>query len=365
MGQTRERAAAAAVAVAAVSYGVTIAAASAAPVIVNGASFDAPSSCAVADTALVCKEDGQQLELWVYRKPLAASVVVTDSLVRKMASFNDLHENAVANIMRSTGNDKVTPFATYGSYVAVGSAMAGKGEVAKPTARFASVLHGEEVWQFLEVVAKRTPAIDALTAALQRSLVLPALPAIPATSVSPAAVALKPSPSPALPEAPAKQPDGSPLVATFIGKLLSLEHPGYLSPVVIEDTADRLQVNFKHKTRATAGPNLLVTLGAPKDKLTTAASMVKVRKEAIVATMIGRTDSMELTQLGAINGAGFALVGTPNKAKGLSGTESLETTFVANIGDRVLEVRLTAEQQYSSEARVVWSSLASSITVGK
>ena len=353
MGQLTGRTAAA---ISGVLCSIVIDAVSAAPVIVNGASFDAPSSCALADAALVCKEDGQQLELWVYRKPLAATTATTDSLVRKMLSFNDLHESAVANIMRSTGNDKLTPFFGYGNYVAVGSAMAGRGAVSAPTVQFASVLHGDEVWQFMEVVVTRTPAIEALSAALRRSLVLPVLPTVAASP---------PPTAPTVPSTPAKPVDGSPLVATFTEKLLSLQHPGYLNPLVIEDSADRLQVNFKHKTRATAGPNLLVTLSAPKDKQATVTSTVKLRKEAVAATLRGQTASIELNQLGTINGAGFALIGTPDKAKGLSGVESLETTFAAMVGDRLLEVRLTAEQQYASEARVVWSMLARSIAVGK
>ena len=327
----------------------------AAPVTVNGAMFDAPASCAAAEGALVCKEDGQQLELWVYRKPLAPTVLPSDSLVRKMAYFNELHETAVINIMRSTSNDKWTPFSSYGSYAAVGSAMAGKGVVSSPTARFASVMHGDEVWQFLEVVATRTPAIDALTAALQSSLVLPALPD-PVPSTAP--VAAEPTP-----EAP-KKSDSSPLASTFSGKLLSVELPGYLNAEVIEDTADSLQVNFKHKTRATAGPNLLISLRASKDKQTP-TSIVKLRKATVTDAMVGKTESIELNKLGDINGAGFALIGTPNKGKGLPVAELLETTFAATVGDRVLKIRLTAEQQYSSEARVVWSSLVRSITINK
>jgi hypothetical protein len=328
----------------------------AAPITINGAAFDAPAACVAADGALVCKEDGQQLEVSVTRKPLSASVGAagsTDSLVRRMADFNQLHESAVANIMRSTGNDKATPFSAYGRYVAVGSAIAGKGVVSSPTAHFASVLHGNEIWQFLEVVAVRTPAVEALSAALQRSLVLPALPAAPKVEIAKATI----------PETPPKF-EGSPLVATFSGKLLSLQYPGYLNPVVIEDTAERLQVNFKHKTRAIAGPDLLVSLRAPQDKQT-AAALVKLRKEAVTASMAGKTDSVELNKLGEINGAGFALIGRPDKAKGLSGVESFETTFAADVGGRILEVRLTAEQQYASEARVVWSAVGNSITFAK
>lgn len=146
----------AAVALAAASIGTVL---HAAPVTVNGATFDAPASCQAAGGALVCKVDEQQMELWVKRKPLAADIKPTDSLVRKMAYFNELHQSAVSGIMRATANDKSTPFTNYGKYSALGAAMAGKGVVTSPTVRFASVLQGDEVWEFMEVVAARTPAL--------------------------------------------------------------------------------------------------------------------------------------------------------------------------------------------------------------
>ena len=324
----------------------------AAPIVVNGATFDAPSSCQSVQTALVCKVDEQQLELWVTRKAMSATIKPTDPFVRKMEYFTEQHRAAVVNLLRITASDGFTQFSDFGSYSALGASMAGKGAVTSPTVRFASVLHDDEIWEFLEVVAVRTPVIDALSAALQKSLKLPQTPIIKA----PVAVAT--------PEAP-KKVEGSPLVATFTGKLLSLELPGYLDADVLEDTVESLQVTFKHKTRPTAGPNLVISLREPKDRQTTLASIVKQRKDAMMATMIGQTQSIEVNKLGEINGAGFALVGTPDKAKGWSGVESLETTFAANVGERVLEVRLTADQQYSSDARVVWSSLAKSITVVK
>lgn len=324
----------------------------AAPIIVNGATFDAPASCQSAQTALVCKVDAQQLELWVTRKPMGAAIKPTDSFVRKMEYFTEQHQGAVVNILRSTSNDGFTQFSDYGGYSALGASMEGKGVVSSPTVRFASVLHDDEIWEFLEVVATRTAAIDALSTALRGSLVLPAAPVVQAL------VAV------AAPEV-AKKVAGSPLVATFSGKLLSVELPGYLDPDVLEDTTESLQVTFKHKTRPTAGPNLLISLRAPKDAQTTPASIVKQRKDAITATMLGPNQSLEISRLGEINGIGFALVGTPDKAKGWSGMESLETTFVANVGDRVLELRLTAEQQYASDARAVWSSIARSITLSK
>ena len=324
----------------------------AAPIVVNGATFEAPSSCQSVQTALVCKVDEQQLELWVTRKAMGATINSTDSFVRKMEYFTEQHRGAVVNLLRITASDKFTQFSELGSYSALGASMAGKGVVTSPTVRFASVLHDDEIWEFLEVVAARTPVIDALSAALQKSLKLPQTPAIKA----PVSVATS--------EAP-KKAEGSPLAATFTGKLLSLELPGYLDADVLEDTAESLQVTFKHKIRPTAGPNLVINLREPKDKQTTLASIVKQRKDAMMATMIGQTQSIEVNKLGEINGAGFALVGTPDKAKGWSGVESLETTFAANVGERVLEVRLTADQQYSSDARIVWSSLVRSITLVK
>ncbi len=323
----------------------------AAPLVINGVTFEAPESCQAAQTTLVCKVDGQQFELWVTRKPMDAAIKPTDSFVRKMEYFTEQHQGAVVNILRSTSNDGFTAFSDYGSYSALGASMPGKGVVTSPTVRFASVLHDDEIWEFLEVVATRTPAIDALATELRRLMVLPTAPVAQASAVL------------AAPEVP-KKLEGSPLVATFTGKLLSLELPGYLEAVVLEDTTDSLRVTFKHKTRPTAGPNLAISLRAPKDNQT-AASIVKERKDALTATMAGPTESVEINKLGAINGAGFALVGTPNKAKGFSGVESLETNFAASVGDRVLEVQLTTEQQYASDARVVWSSLVRSITLGK
>lgn len=334
----------------------------AAPVTVNGAVFDAPPSCQAADGALVCKVDNLQLELWVKRKPLTPEVQPTDTFVRKMMYFHRLHDAAVGSIMRATANDKATPFSSYGSYSALGSAMPGSGAVTSPTVRFASILHDDDIWEFLEVVAARTPAVDALSADLQRSLVLPAAPAPAPTPASPAASA--PVTAAAVetvpPPPPVKVNPGSPLVATFTGKLLRFEHPGYLEPVVTEDSVDSLSVTFRHKTRPAAGPNLAISLRAPKEKQT-ATTLVRERREALMATMAGAPVSVDINKLGAIEGAGFALIGVPDPKKGLSGVESLETTFATDTGGRLLEIRLTSEQQYSPEARVVWATLAQSL----
>ena len=325
----------------------------AAPIVVNGATFDAPSSCQVAQTALVCKADAQQFELWVTRKPMDAAVKPTDSFVRKMEYFTEQHQGAVVTILRSTSNDGFTQFSGYGGYSALGASMAGKGVVSSPTVQFASVLHQDEIWDFMEVVATRTPAVDELSVALQRSLVLPAPPVVQAPLLVTAA-----------PEV-AKKAEGSPLTATYASKLVSLELPGYLAADVLEDTTERLLVSFRHKTRPTAGPNLVISLRAPNDPTATTSSIVKLRKDALTATMRGPIQSVDINKLGELQGAGFALVGTPDKAKGGSGVESLETTFATNVGERVLEIRLTAEQQYASDARAVWSSLVRSITLKK
>lgn len=57
----------------------------AAPLTVNGARFDAPEGCQAAGNALVCKIDGQQMELWVNRKPPEEGPAATDTLVQRMA----------------------------------------------------------------------------------------------------------------------------------------------------------------------------------------------------------------------------------------------------------------------------------------
>jgi hypothetical protein len=330
----------------------------AAPVTINGATFDAPSTCQAADGALVCKVDDLQLELWVKRRPLAPDVQPTDTFVRKMAFFHRLHDAAVTSIVRATANDrsKATPFSNYGNYSALGSAMPGSGAVTSPTVRFASVLHDNEVWEFLEVVAARTPAVEALSAELQRSLVLPVAPPALATATADGKPA---GAEPTVPPPPRPDP-GIPLVATFVSKLLSFEHPGYLEPAVAEDTNEALRVTFRHRTRPAAGPNLVVTLRAPVDQKT-ASVVARERRQLVLSTMAGSTAAVDVNKLGSFDGFGFALIGVPDPRKSLSGIESLETTFVGDVAGRVLEVRVTSEQQYSPEARVVWATIAQSI----
>lgn len=320
----------------------------AAPVTINGATFDAPASCQAADGALVCKVDGQQMELWVKRKPLAADIKPTDSLVRKMAYFNELHQSAVSGIMRATANDKSTPFTNYGKYSALGAAMAGKGIVTSPTVRFASVLQGDEVWEFMEVVAARTPGIEALSADLQRSLVLPAVP----------------PPATAKPPEPPKPVAADATVATYSGALLSFQYPLFLEAVVTEDSASGLSIGLKHKARE-GGPNVTISLRKPKDAQTNAASAIAQRKQASTSAMMQGSASVEISKLGPIIGAGYALIGVPDAKKGFSGVESVETAFAGSVGDRLLEVRLTAEQKYSKDMEAVWALLSESIKPAK
>lgn len=365
----------------------------AAPLKVNGASFDAPESCQATNAALVCKADGQQFELYVNRKPLAPQIMPTDTFVRKMVYFNDIHDTAVGNILRSTANNTATQFSSYGAYSALGTAMPGTGVPTSPSVRFASVLHDEEIWEFLEVTAARTPAIDALSAALQRSLVLPpgvavasgvpkpitappitpnasttrpAAPPMPTTptvaSASPAESAAAATPKSVSAPSPARTPSAT--QTSFSGPLMSLQYPDFLEPVVVENTIDHFAVNFKHKTRA-AGPHLSVSLYSPKDRQTTAATVTNARKDLQTALMSGSSGSLAVNTLGAIKGVGFALIGVPDPAKGLSGVESIETTFAADVAGRVLEVRLSSESKFSVDAEAVWALLAKSIVLSK
>ena len=156
-----------------------------------------------------------------------------------------------------------------------------------------------------------------------------------------------------------------PTHATFSGPRLSLQYPDFLEPVVIENTVSHVAVNFRHKTRTTGSLVLSVNLYTPKDKQTTAATVVRARKDAQTATMSGASGSVDVSALGAIKGVGFALIGVPDAKKGLSGVESIETTFAADVPHGLLEVRLTAESKFSVDAEAVWALLAKSIQLGK
>lgn len=315
----------------------------AAPLAINGASFDAPAACRLAEGAMVCKDGDQQLEVWVYRKPLAIPVMVAEREARRAQAFTEFHDGAVSNIVRSTGNDRGTPFATYGRYTVVGTAMAGKGDVKQPSIRIASLLSGEEMWQFVEVVAKRTPGIDALATALQRSLVLP---------VSVAAV----------PDSNA--PSATAGVSLFVGKLATFQYPDFLTLIVVEDSAATLNIGFKHKARE-GGPNVTLLVRTPTDKNSTAAVVNAERRQRSTAVMAPGSAVVDVKKLGNFSGTGYALLGTPDAAKGFSGVESIETAFAADFDGRLLEVRLTGEQKHSADVEQVWLLLTRTLTLLK
>ena len=346
----------------------------AAPLTLKGAKFDAPETCQIAGGALVCKIDAQQFELWIERTPLANTGMPVETFSQRMNAFGSSHETAVASVMRTTSNDTATTFSNYGSYSAIGAAMPGKGSPTSPAVRFASLLHEDEVWEIMEVVATRTPGIDTLSKALQASLVLP-----PPTSDSAAKSGAKPatkaelkstSETPAIANSestvatspPAQENDNSP-IATLTSALLTLEYPRSLEAIIVANTSEALVVNFKHRTRA-AGPHLSITLRTAADKKS-AATVANEKKSAIVAALIPGSASVEINALGSISGSGHAIIGTPDKKKSGSGIETLETVFVADLNERRLEVRLNAEEKYAEDSRYVWSTLAKSIALKK
>ncbi|HNY45461.1 MAG TPA: hypothetical protein PKN64_00760 [Casimicrobium sp.] len=340
--------------------------ANAAPVTVNGAQFDAPASCFLAEGALVCKLDGQQFELWITRKPLAPEVAPTESLANKMTYFSGVHENALATLLRTTGNESSTPFSSYGTYSALGALLPGKGAATSPAVRFASVLHAEEIWEFVEIVATRSPAIEALASALEASLKLPAAQpssatATPVTSEAARATVATTTPTVA--------PNDNSPDATFNHKRLSLQYPTFLQPQVVEDSKDALIVQFKHTTRAN-GPHLTITLRPAQSTASATnngkpASLIAARKAELTQAMAGKGASVEINSLGAIKGAGFAMIG---EVAG-TGVESIETNFASEINASassaasVLSVRLTAEQKNAGEAQAAWGLLARTLSL--
>jgi hypothetical protein len=329
------------------------------PITIKGARLDAPTACKLAEGALVCKLDGQQFELSVERAPLAKTDTLTNSYLQRLAAFSGVHETSVNAIKRSTANDTVASFNTYGSYSALGSAMPGKGSPASPAVHFASILHEGDVWEFMEIVAVRTPEIEALAKVLRESLTLPAAKSGVVTNNA------APEPVTPAPTKPVAAESESLTVAAFTSRLISLQYPKFLEPVILENTAESVSVNFKHRTR-TAGPHLTITLRTPIDKKSTAV-VASERKSAVEATLAPGGGSADIATLGAIAGTGYAIIGVPDSKKGLSGVESLETIFFADTNDakvRRLEVRLTAEQKYMEDTQSVWALLAKSIVLG-
>lgn len=332
-------------AVASVISSLLIAPLLAAPLTINGATFDAPAACKLAEGAMVCKLDGQQLELWVYRKPLAIPMAVIERDAKRAQAFSEFHDGAVSNIVRSTGNDRGTPFSAYGRYAVVGAAMAGKGDVKQPSIHVASLLSGDEMWQFVEVVATRTPAIEALATALRRSLVLP----VTVDAVADASA-----------HTTAGNAENAAGPLTYSGKLATFQYPTFLVPVVAEDSATTLNVGFKHKARD-GGPNVTLSVRTAVEKGVTAATANAKRRTQSTGVMAPGSAAVDVKKLGAITGTGYALLGTPDAVKGFSGIESIETAFAADVDDRLLEVRLTGEQKYASDVEQVWLLLAKSL----
>ena len=340
--------------------------ANAAPLTLNGAQFDAPASCFLAEGALVCKLDGQQFELWITRKPLAPEVAPTESLANKMAHVAGVHENALATLLRTTGNESSTPFSNYGSYPALGALLPGKGAATSPAVRFASVLHAEEIWEFVEIVMTRSPPVEALATALEASLKLPA--AQPSATTSTPAAPDSTRATGANPSATVAANDNSP-DATFNHRRVSLQYPTFLQPQVVEDSKDALVVQFKHTTRP-SGPHLTITLrpaqstesATNKDK---PANLIAARKTELTKAMAGKGASVEINALGTIKGTGFAMIGVVEG----TGVESIETNFAANISASapsaasVLSVRLNAEQKHTGEAQAVWGLLARTLSL--
>jgi hypothetical protein len=333
------------------------------PITIKGARFDAPPTCLVAEGALVCKLDGQQFELSVERAPLSKTDSLTNSYLQRLAAFSSAHETSVTAIKRSTANETSTSFNTYGLYSALGSAMPGKGSPASPFVHFASVLHEGDMWEFMEIVATRTPAIEALAKSLRESLVLP----VPKPeTVARTDAALTEAPATAATTKPVAPENDGLTVATFSSALLSLQYPRFLEPVVVENSAEAVIVNFKHRTRS-AGPHLSISLRATDDKKT-AALIAGEKKAALEASLAPGGGSVEINTLGPISGTGHAIIGAPDAKKGLSGIESVETIFYADTKDekaRRLEVRLTAEQKYMEDTQSVWALLAKSIALKK
>jgi hypothetical protein len=324
----------------------------------DGATFDAPAACQLTGGALVCKEDGQQLELWVYRAPLKAAAGETRA--NKMLRVSEIHQNALKNIAGAAGTDAAKPFSSYGKYVVNGSMLAGKGSVSAPSVRLATLLNGEDVWQMVEVVAVRTPRIEALTASLQRSVTLPFVLADAAELVD-GSTANADRPATAANQAGRVVAD--PALAKFEGKLLSFQYANTLELVVIEDSNTTVSVGLRHKARS-GGPNITISARATKNATANEAAAtiaVDQRKQQSISAMMPGSATVEVKKLGAIAGTGYALIGTPDASKGFSGIESIETMFAADASGRLLEVRLTAEQKYASDMEAAWTLLGQTI----
>ncbi len=343
----------------------------AAPVKINGASFDAPANCQAAPDALVCNIDGQQLEISVHRQPFAASADAADSLVKRGAAMQELHSGVVASLMKGTSSLYNSSFDSYGKLSGLGTLMAGRGEVTAPSARVVTLYSHGELWQILEVIAKRTAAVEALTEALAKSLVLPP-PAPVVATTTPSANTSRPASTPAAPVAPpapiveaappAPEPKEEPPldpIQTFQNALITFQYPSELA--VTTDTKEGLAISAKHKTRP-GRPSLSITLRSVKNADDTADAFITARKAAVAASM-GNPGTVNVNKLGDINGSGFAIIGTPDVKKGGSGIESFECTFATVINGKLLAVTLNAEQKFAEDAQYLWGLVGKSLVV--
>lgn len=312
---------------------------SAAPVELKGATLEAPEACRLAEGALVCKIADQQFELWINRKAQPAELA-TESFTRRMEWFADLHQSAVTGVMKSTGNDQWKAFAAYGKYPAQGSVLTSKSSPSAPVVYLASVLFNGDIWEFLEVVQKRTPAVEALASALQRSLRLPGDPDVP-------------KPAPVNPAIPA--------VGQFTSKRVAFQYLPDMAAAIEDDTPTTLKASLRHQTRS-GGPSLTITMRA-SDARPSLDALIAERKATAIAGIDGQHAVVDVNQLGAFRGRGFALLGVPAVSKGLSGVESLQTLFLLESKGGVLELWLTAEQRYARDAESLWALLGQSLRI--
>lgn len=354
--------------------GATVATAlCAAPLKINGAGFDAPDTCQVASDALVCNVDGQQLEISVHRQPFAAGTGLADSVVKRGAALQELHRDVVAGLMRGTSSPSNTSFDTYGKLSVLGTLMPGRGEVAAPSARVTTLYSNGELWQILEVIARRTPAVEALTEALAKSLVLPpATPVVAATaptsnppkSTPPLATASTIAPSAVTPPlAPSTNQPEPPLepVQTFQHPILSFQYPSELAVTKEAGGTNSVTLTLKHPTRP-GRPGLRISLSELKGAEDTADAFITARKADLTKRMRSPA-TVAVNKLGDLSGAGYASIGTTPAQPSGGGIELFECTFAAVIKGKLLTVTLTSEQKFSEDAQYLWGMLGKSLVV--
>ncbi|MBS0312607.1 MAG: hypothetical protein JSS05_00295 [Proteobacteria bacterium] len=351
-------------------------AANAAPVTLHEARFDLPPSCRLAqERAIACLIGGEQFELWVTRKPLAPALASSAAATERAEWLRSTHEEALGHVMQSTFNSTApSRFERYGKYAALGAALPGNGTRASPAVTFASLIAGDSYWEFLEVVAVRNAATDAVAAALRASLQLPG--AEPEPSSAPLGTATDAAAAPRLADtngttpaaqapspSPERAPDigASPLSTRFEHARLAFEHPGYLRTRVLREEAGELAVELAPKTRERGGPVITVTLRASAGE--PVARQAETLRERAEAAFSGRASAIEFKRFGAIEGSGVALLGMVKPAPKAAAIEALRTLFVGDTEGARLTVELSADQAYGAEAQSAWAQLAGSLRV--